>query len=283
MSEVTARSPPDVAHSDPKGGPSHVSPLHAARHEPDGGAHDPMPRSHTIVTHTYRAVVLLLGLSGLRLDRPRAGAIAAWFALLIGAALVTAENDPTLTVGCFIASWVFYYVGNTAVLGTRIRVAAIRRHGAQAAFERYEGLLGPMFAAQGLGLDVMASLDHPQWTLPLPEALCIVGGATLVIVGTFVRLWAALHIGLDSVYYRDLFVREPSGGDLGGPYRWLANPMYGLGQLHAWGFALMSQSLLGLIAAALCHATIYAFHFAVERPFVLSAYPRAERAVELAR
>lgn len=283
MSEVTAQMPPDVVPSDSNGGPSHVSLLHGAPLEREGAAHDPMARTHPIVTHGYRLVALLLGLSGLRLDRPRAGAIAAWFALLIGAYLVTAANDLTLTVGCFVASWVFYYVGNTAVLGTRIRAASIRRHGARAAFERYEGLLGAMFAAQGLGLGVMASLDHPQWMLPVPEALCIVGGAALVAIGTFVRLWAALHIGLDGVYCRDLFLREPSGGDLGGPYRWLANPMYGLGQLHAWGFALISHSLLGLIAAALCHAAIYAFYFAVERPFVLSAYPRARRAVELAR
>jgi hypothetical protein len=48
--------------------------------------------------------------------------------------------------------------------------------------------------------------------------------------------------------------------------------MYGIGQLHSYGLALMARSLSGLVAAALCHAALYGFHFLVERPFVARAY-----------
>lgn len=50
-------------------------------------------------------------------------------------------------------------------------------------------------------------------------------------------------------------------------------------QLHAWGLALWSRSLAGLVAAALCHAAIYGVYFLIERPFVARAYapPAADR------
>lgn len=58
-----------------------------------------------------------------------------------------------------------------------------------------------------------------------------------------------------------------------GPYRVLRNPMYGVGQLHAYGIAiLMSRSWNGLMAAAVCHAPIYVFYFRAELPFIRRTY-----------
>ncbi len=218
-------------------------------------------------------VWLLAGLSGLRLDRPRPAAIAVWVALLAASVGVQYVNDVALTCTLFGLSCLYYYVGNALVLGTRLRTWAIARWGPRRAFEHYEALVGSMFAAQGLGVAAMSALDRPGWVLPSVGLPHVLAGAALCVVGFGVRWWAARLIGLDGVYYRDLFLREPATmGPLGGPYRWLSNPMYGVGQLHAWGFALMQGSLAGLLAAGLCHLAIYAFYAAVERPFAIRAY-----------
>jgi hypothetical protein len=42
--------------------------------------------------------------------------------------------------------------------------------------------------------------------------------------------------------------------------------MYTLGYLQAYGFALITESLPGLLAAGFAQAAILAFYFAVERP-----------------
>jgi hypothetical protein len=51
-----------------------------------------------------------------------------------------------------------------------------------------------------------------------------------------------------------------------GPYAVLADPIYGLGQLAAYGSALALASPIGLLAAALNQIGLYAFNAMVERP-----------------
>ena len=55
----------------------------------------------------------------------------------------------------------------------------------------------------------------------------------------------------------------------------LANPMYGVGNLHSYCPALLTGSLFGLWFALGCHLSIYAFYFFVERPFIRRTYQHA--------
>jgi hypothetical protein len=56
-----------------------------------------------------------------------------------------------------------------------------------------------------------------------------------------------------------------------GPYEFMDNPMYGLGQLTAYGAALMALSPIGVFATALNQITMYAFNWLVEQPHVRAA------------
>jgi protein-S-isoprenylcysteine O-methyltransferase Ste14 len=57
-----------------------------------------------------------------------------------------------------------------------------------------------------------------------------------------------------------------------GPYRYLRNPMYGLGQAQVYAMAIYWNSLYGIIFGAINQLLVYLFYFTVERPFVNRTY-----------
>ena len=66
-----------------------------------------------------------------------------------------------------------------------------------------------------------------------------------------------------------MFVRRPIGNfEVKGPFRYFSNPMYGIGQFNAYGLALLSGSIWGILAAALNQITMYIFYFLCEKPHI---------------
>ena len=114
--------------------------------------------------------------------------------------------------------------------------------------------------------------------LAVTPAVRIPAGLLLVAGGIGIKLWAARSLDSRAYYWYDFFVpgsaRLP---DPPGPYRYVANPMYTLGYLHAYGFALMCGSGWGLAAAAFDQAAILAFARLVERPHVERLFAVAAR------
>ena len=51
-----------------------------------------------------------------------------------------------------------------------------------------------------------------------------------------------------------------------GPYRFVSSPMYTIGYVQTYGFALLLRSFPGLIAAVFSQATILAFYLLIEKP-----------------
>ncbi len=147
----------------------------------------------------------------------------------------------------------------------------INRFGEERAFEIFEGLMAFVFCHNGLSIAFMCSVSgglevFPMWVL-LPS------GACLMLVGFSVKLWATLVVGIDTYYYKDLFWRRAVADfKVAGPYKFLKNPMYGVGHLHAYGVALMSGSSAGLIAVAFNQACIWSFYLLIERPHVREMY-----------
>jgi Phospholipid methyltransferase len=68
---------------------------------------------------------------------------------------------------------------------------------------------------------------------------------------------------------------------IGGPYHFLRNPMYSVGQLQRYGPALLYGSLPGFVAAAAGHLLIYAFYVVAERPLVRSKYIMMPRPTQM--
>lgn len=179
-------------------------------------------------------------------------------------------NSPSLSIAYFVFTLVFYYGGNSIVLGSSIPRRLIASFGERRALRMYECVLAMMFIHQGLGVGVMTSMSSDgEWTLPIPHELAHSVGSVLFALGLTVKVWATRVVSVEIYYYRDMFLNRriaPFASD--GPYKLLSNPMYGIGQLHGYGYAIWNRSLTGLVAIAICHALIYVFYYAVERPFV---------------
>jgi protein-S-isoprenylcysteine O-methyltransferase Ste14 len=104
--------------------------------------------------------------------------------------------------------------------------------------------------------------DWVYWTL----------GGALADVGYGIKRWARKTIG-EGYYWIDFFVPpEDVEHSAEGPYHWFSNPMYTIGYAHAYGFAILMQSLHALLAAAFMQLSILAFWWIVERAHYKKVY-----------
>ncbi len=111
----------------------------------------------------------------------------------------------------------------------------------------------------------LVTRNTPSFTLAIPLRLAL--GGSLVAAGIGIKLWAARTLGPGAYYWENSFVVKPVVPlDPPGPYRYMKNPMYTVGYLHAYGFAVICGSWLGVIAAVFDQIAILAFHNRVEKP-----------------
>jgi protein-S-isoprenylcysteine O-methyltransferase Ste14 len=220
-----------------------------------------------------RLVSTVFAMAGWRLEHLNAVWVAGSVASVSLAHVLITRADWRLTLPYFFLTLIFYYGGNAAILRSNLPNLAIARVGEERAFRAYETLAGLMFLNQGLGGGCMAALHVSGWEQAVPAPFVFAAGAALFVVGLVVKLWATLTVGVDVYYFRDMFLGRPLAAACdGGPYRFLRNPMYSVGQLQGYGYALLYGSLPGFVAAAAGHALIYAFYAVAERPFVRSTY-----------
>jgi protein-S-isoprenylcysteine O-methyltransferase Ste14 len=172
-----------------------------------------------------------------------------------------------------------YYVGNSVVLGTRLRQWMRDTWGEQRARRYYNLALGIVFQHQGLVHG--AVMETWTGTLSVPYVWTLyIAGISLAVIGGGIKLWSTYVTSLDIYYYNDMFIGRAGAPEgeliLRGPYRWFKNPMYSVGNLQAYGSALMAASWQGLIIAGVFHASLFAFYFLLERPFVRRSYAAPE-------
>jgi len=139
-----------------------------------------------------------------------------------------------------------------------------RGPGIEAGFHRFRRL-----ASTVMNLDAVSFVTRGTLAHYIPQLVLIPAGLALVVLGIGSKVWAARCLGAPAYYWYDFFVPESAKlPDPPGPYRYLDNPMYTVGYLHAYGFAMMCGSAWGLAAAVFDQAAILAFHYVVERPHV---------------
>jgi protein-S-isoprenylcysteine O-methyltransferase Ste14 len=146
-----------------------------------------------------------------------------------------------------------------------------RRLGSELGFSIYEAVLTLLVFAQRLSFLRLLFATAHEPSDDLSVAL-VWSGAGFCALGVATSIWATRVIGLDTYYYRDLYSgpRHVSF-EYRGPYALLANPLYGVGQLAAYGAALMMLSPIGLLAASAHQLALYAFNAAIEQPHLRAA------------
>lgn len=220
-----------------------------------------------------RALSAVFAMAGWRPEHLNAVWVAGSVASVYLAHVLVGLADVRFTIPYFLFTLAFYYGGNAAVLRSNLPARAIARLGEEGAFKAYETLAGLMFLNQGLGVGCMAALHAPEIEMAVPAPLVLAAGILLFAMGLLVKLWATLTVGVDVYYFRDMFLGRPLAPAADrGPYRFLRNPMYSVGQLQGYGYALLFGSFPGIVAAGAGHLLIYAFYMFAERPFVRRIY-----------
>lgn len=159
------------------------------------------------------------------------------------------------------------YVGYVWVGLTRQQSDAwwTRRWGIAGGFARFRRWASLVMTIDALSF--VAACLVGWGTLPaiLPRAFGVAIGVVLVLLGVGTKLWAAATLGDKPYYWYNFFASAaPVARASAGPYRYLKNPMYTVGYVQTYGFALISGSLPGLIASVCDQAAILMFHWRVE-------------------
>lgn len=94
-----------------------------------------------------------------------------------------------------------------------------------------------------------------------------IAGAVFIVVGIAIKVSAYRAIGIKGYYWYNFFCADEEREYVArGVYKYLNNPMYGPGYLHAFGFPLLFLSFWGLALALLDWIIVWAFYFLFERP-----------------
>ncbi len=90
-------------------------------------------------------------------------------------------------------------------------------------------------------------LTRNTLNIGIPPVVEWLAGGALIVIGFGTKEWAARTLGNDAYYWHNFF--EPgshAAPDPPGPYRYIQNPMYTIGYLHAYGLAIVLDSAWGL-------------------------------------
>jgi len=158
------------------------------------------------------------------------------------------------------------YIGLALRREERTRYLA-ERHGPEGAFRRFRRMAAILMYNDATSFVVLCLASWGTLTVDLPRVPVLFVGAALVIVGSSIKLWAAATLGAGPYYWRTFFVLDGwKGPSTAGPYRYLRNPMYTVGYLQTYGFALVTGSWPGLAAALIDQIAILLFYRLVEKP-----------------
>ena len=142
-----------------------------------------------------------------------------------------------------------------------------RAWGLEGGFQRFRRIVSALMVNDVIAFALLCVVTRDTLEVPMDRLVVIVIGAVLVAVGISVKVWAANTLGSEAYYWYNFFAPPRQHRVvLAGPYKFLENPMYTVGYLQAYGWALVTGSLTGLFAAAFLHLAILAFYFAVEKP-----------------
>jgi protein-S-isoprenylcysteine O-methyltransferase Ste14 len=155
-----------------------------------------------------------------------------------------------------------------------LRLRLIERFGEEKAYLYYEAFLAFAFFQNGVALSFISQCSAGSgFRDAFPRAIVIILLLLLFAAGLVTKIWAAYVVGIPIYYWKDMFLgRKVSEFVETGPYKYLSNPMYGIGQLQVYAIAIYYDSVYGIIFGAINQALVFLFYFTVEKPFIIRTY-----------
>lgn len=205
---------------------------------------------------------------------PRTIAIASSIAFSIIIASYHPDNA-TFGVVYFIISEIFYLGFIFLVLSENgYRHWFIKRwKNEEEGYLAFEAVLGFMFFHNGASLGFVASSSPGSLFGFIDKNFLLIIAGLMTLTGFIIKIWAAKVVSIDIYYWKDMFLGKKITEFVEtGPYKFLNNPMYGIGQLQAYAFAIWHGSATGLIAAFINQILIFTFYYTVEKKFIRRVY-----------
>jgi len=137
----------------------------------------------------------------------------------------------------------------------------------------FEATLGFLFFHNALSLGYVASATEGDFSLMNNKELLFFIIMIPFVAGFLIKLMAAKVVSIDIYYWKDMFLgRKICDFVVSGPYKYLSNPMYGIGQIQAYAAAIWYGSGYGLMAALINQSLIFIFYFMFEKKFIERVY-----------
>ena len=137
----------------------------------------------------------------------------------------------------------------------------------------FEAVLGFLFFLNGASLGFVTSSSHGSLFGSVNRELLLAIAGSMTVAGFIIKIWAAKVVSIDIYYWKDMFLGKKITEFIEtGPYKFLNNPMYGIGQLQAYALAIWYGSATGLIAAFINQILIFTFYYTVEKKFISRVY-----------
>lgn len=141
------------------------------------------------------------------------------------------------------------------------------------AYTFYQCILGFLFFNNGVSMSYFSTTTKSDILAFVPYELLIVIVGILFVTGFIVKIWSAKVVGIDIYYWKDMFLgRKICEFVCCGPYRFISNPMYGIGQLQGYAIAILNGSIPGLIVVIINQCLMFSFYYNVEKKFIKAVY-----------
>ena len=159
----------------------------------------------------------------------------------------------------------FFYIGmRLRAQVSNPRPPGEQPHSAWLGFKRKASII---LNADGVSLVAVVLLSAGSLSLQASRSLTTVIGLVLICAGVAVKAAAYRVVGIKGYYWYNFFCGHSEREYLSrGVYKYLDNPMYTVGYLHAFGFALLFRSAWGLLFALFDVLVLWAFHTCFEKP-----------------
>lgn len=242
--------------------------------------------THRIMHRILHIIILALAMSGIRLEKHTWTNLLSIVTIACGYALhirlvqyITTTQDTyhiawTYFFALFVLRYVYLFLGFSEYRS--IRSFLCTRYSLDTAYNLYEIGTAWFFFQRSLSVTLLIHLHQDSlvaffpalWSSGIRE-WCIFIGWVCIVVATIINLWATHLIGIDTYFYKDLFVgRFLQEFSVTGPYRYFNNPMYGIGQASSYGLALIALSWEGILVSLLNQCTMYLFYVIIEKPHI---------------
>ena len=179
-----------------------------------------------------------------------------------------------------LASRLAYVVGVGVALKQEDEHRSItRRLGLERGFQVFKRFAAALMNNDAISFFILCIVTEDTLHRDLPPIVPLVGIA-FGLLGIGIKMWAARSLEQGAFFWRNFFFTPLPGAQYQprGPYRFLNNPMYTIGYIHMYGWALVMGSLPGLIIAAFDQVAMLLFYQLVEKPhYARSATTLAQR------